>query len=742
MNINELLNLAFQYQQSGNYNEAINVYENIIRIKHDHFYALHYLGVSYLQLGNFDEAIKYIKKALHFNPYDSNMHYNLGIAYQSKKLFDEALRAYHKSIELNPNNADAYVNIGIIFKENERIEEAILYYRKALHLNPEHLAALYNLGYALQIQRQFDEAIACFQKTLQINPRLIAAYQNLGCIYQEKGLLEKAIDCFQSILQINSSFLDAYIALGMLFHAKGLLDDASSYFRKAIKLKADSANAYYGLGIILNQMGKTDEALNNFKKALKYNSGFIQAKWAHCMSHLKPIYQDEASIYESREKYKKELRELHSLVSSLSKKEVELLTDAVGTIQPFYLTAQGLNNKDLQKIYGEIVCKTMALSYPEFSELTEKSFRSRVEPIRIGFVSMFFNWHSVWKIPLSGWIKNLDKNKFVIFGYHTGRRKDSVTDLARQVCDRFIEDIYSFEDLCRIIHDDNLHILIYPEIGMDPISLKLASLRLAPIQCTSLGHPDTTGLSTIDYYLSSDLMEPYDAEQHYTEKLVRLPHLGFFYSPFEVPEIKLTRQDFGLKESSILYLCSHSLFTHLPQYDFIYPRIATEVNNCQFIFIAHKYKIITEQFYLRIKEAFRKDGMNADRYVIILPRLDQTRYHWLNKLSDIFLDTIGWSANNSTFEAIACNLPIVTFPGNLMRQRHCAGILTMMGVTETVASSIEHYIEIAVRLGKDKELRNYIAEKILKSKHRIYFDEEAIRAFEDFLLETVKSIYS
>lgn len=738
MNIDEILNTAIRSHQSGDYQKARSLYEEILDIQPGHFYALHYLGVSYLQQGVFDRAIHYIGRALQVNPDDSNAYYNLGIAYQGSNIFENAVYAYQKAIGLNPENTDAYVNIGIIYKETGKLDDAVLSYRKALDLNPEHLAALYNLGYALQMKKQFDEAIVCFQKTLRINPNLLASCQNLGCIYQEKGLLDQAKECFQQVLQIDSSFPDAQIALGTVFQAEGHLDDAMAHFRKAIELKAESADAYYGLGMTLKETGKTDEALSAFEKALEYRPDFLQARWAHCFAHLQPVYQNEAGIHDIREKYKEELLQLSSMVSSLSEQERETLSDAVGSIQPFYLAAQGLNDRDLQKIYGEIVCKIMALRYPEFSELPRRSFRSD-EPLRVGFVSAFFNWHSVWKIPLGGWIKNLDRKKFILHGYHTGRKKDSATDVARQPGSRFVEDIYSFEDLCRIIRDDNLHVLIYPEIGMDPVSFKLASLRLAPVQCTSLGHPDTTGLPTVDYYLSSDLMEPPEADDHYTEKLIRLPNLGFYYSPFNVPQVELTRQAIGLKEDAVVYLCSHSLFTHLPQYDFIYPRIAAEMNTCQFVFIAHKNETLTAQFYSRIQEAFDHMGLIADEYVVILPRLEQERYQALNHLSDVFLDTMGWSANNSTFEAISCNLPVVTFPGTLMRQRHCAGILTMMGLTETIASSVDEYVQIAVRVGGDSEWRRHITEKIQMNKNKIYYDAESIRALEEFLFNAVEA---
>jgi len=61
---------------------------------------------------------------------------------------------------------------------------------------------------------------------------------------------------------------------------------------------------------------------------------------------------------------------------------------------------------------------------------------------------------------------------------------------------------------------DRLHILVYPEIGMHPPTMQIAALRLAPVQCTAWGHPLTSGLPTVDYYLSSELMEPENEQAH------------------------------------------------------------------------------------------------------------------------------------------------------------------------------------------------------------------------------------
>jgi protein O-GlcNAc transferase len=233
-------------------------------------------------------------------------------------------------------------------------------------------------------------------------------------------------------------------------------------------------------------------------------------------------------------------------------------------------------------------------------------------------------------------------------------------------------------------------------------------------------------------------MEPIDADNHYTEQLIRLPNLLIHKAPEDISWTRFNRQHFGIKKEAVVYLCCHQLPTHLPQYDDIYPRIAKEVGNCQFLFIADNSNSITDQFSLRISEAFDRYHLKSDDYIVILPRLDKQQYHAINDISDIFLDTIGWSACNSAFEAIACNLPIVTLPGEFMRGRHTTGILRMMGVTDTIVSSIDEYISLAIRLGNDEAWRHEISQKIKDNKNRLYHDMVCISALEDFFEAVVK----
>jgi protein O-GlcNAc transferase len=326
-----------------------------------------------------------------------------------------------------------------------------------------------------------------------------------------------------------------------------------------------------------------------------------------------------------------------------------------------------------------------------------------------------------------------------VFGYHTGSNTDAETSSAATLCERFVQGPYPTNRWRKEILADRLHVLIYPEVGMDPVCPQLAAQRLAPIQCNSWGHPDTSGFPTIDYYLSSSLMEPVDGQDHYSERLIRLPNLSIYYEAPTVPALSVGRDHFGFRIGATVFWCAQSLFKYLPQFDVVFPHIARQIVDCQFAFIEFDgAPRMTDLFRQRLDRAFAACGMNYADHCIFLPPLDPARFAAAAGLADIFLDSIGWSGCNSTLECLAHNLPVVTMPGPLMRGRHSAAILRMMGVTETIAESIDDYVMTAVRLGNDAAWRSTVKGRIRANKFRVYRDDACVRALEEFLERVVR----
>jgi protein O-GlcNAc transferase len=447
------------------------------------------------------------------------------------------------------------------------------------------------------------------------------------------------------------------------------------------------------------------------------------------MAELPILYLDEPDIIARRTAYELRLRALCNAENPGT--DPTNLAKGVGSHQPFFLAYQGYNDRDLQSLYGSFVCRIMAELYP--SAVPPLS-PAATEPVRVGIVSGFFRHHSNWKLPIKGWLRQLDRRQFRIFCYHTGVRKDAETEAAVAMCDRFVQGPLSIDRWRAEILADAPHVLIYPEVGMDPVAVALAAQRLAAVQCNSWGHPDTSGLPTLDYYLSSDLMEPPDGQNHYTERLVRLPNLSVYYEPIEPPSAQIARHDLGLRSFATVYWCGQSLFKYLPQFDDVFPRIACAAGDCQFVFIQYQESArITELFRQRLDRAFAAFGLRADEHCVFLPRLDRQGFVAAIGQCDVFLDSIGWSGCNSTLESLPHDLPIVTMAGSLMRGRHSMAILKKMGVTETIVETVDDYVSCAVRLARDVPWRMAVKAKISASKHRIYCDSVCISELQRFL---------
>jgi predicted O-linked N-acetylglucosamine transferase (SPINDLY family) len=272
---------------------------------------------------------------------------------------------------------------------------------------------------------------------------------------------------------------------------------------------------------------------------------------------------------------------------------------------------------------------------------------------------------------------------------------------------------------------------------MDMMAVKLSGMRLAPVQATSWGHPETSGLPTMDYYLSADLLEPAGAEDNYTERLVRLPNLGCFYEerPAAATPVDLAR--FGIEPGTSVFVCPGTPFKYVPEYDWVLPAIARSVQRCRFVFFTYRIAALSEKLRARLQTTFAREGLEFDRYVSFVPWLPREEFYGLMKQADVFLDTIGFSGFNTALQAVECNLPIVTREGRFMRGRLASGILKQMKLPELIVDTEQEYAALASRLALDAGYRTGIRQRMAASRAAVYRDTEAVRALEDFLSKAV-----
>lgn len=177
--ISASLETAWSLCLAGRFNQAENIYKDILEVEPENTVALHYLGVIAYQRGNSDSALKLFEKAIAINPLEPSIHNDLGnLLYKTKRL-TEAADSYKKALTLNPGFAQAHYNLGVALKDQEQAYDAIGSFKKALEINPDYVNAQNNLATSLMSIGLTEEAIPWFQKALENEPNDNMRHDNL-----------------------------------------------------------------------------------------------------------------------------------------------------------------------------------------------------------------------------------------------------------------------------------------------------------------------------------------------------------------------------------------------------------------------------------------------------------------------------------------------------------------------------------------------------------------------------------
>jgi predicted O-linked N-acetylglucosamine transferase (SPINDLY family) len=724
--------------------------------------SLHLLGLIAYQTQCCDAAVDYIRRAIRVNNRVPMYHHNLGLALQGCNKQEEAITCFRRALVLDPRFTEAEVILGKMLHARKEISEAEDHYRRALTLDPKCPEAHDNLGRLLSERGQLEQAQACHNHALALRPDFAEAHGNLGNVLQKQGKLVEALACYQRALAINPSLPELHINLGNLLVLQGRPSEAIEHYRHALKLWPDSAPTHNGLGTALHDLGRDMEAITHFQRALMLDPQFIDA---YC--NLGDVMQEQGRIDEAASYYRQALEiepadglrfKLATLLPVIPDSVEEILDrrhafehaiavlarDGVRLSDPvkevgrpnFYLTYHGLNNCNLlvqiARLY-ETACPTLLWEAPHCRIHTR-----RPGPVRVGFISKYLHRHSIGKTT-RGLVKHLSRDSFRVYALCVPpARDDDIASFIRSHTDEYIELPATLEAARQRIAELELDVLFYQDIGMEPFTYFLAFARLAPVQCVSFGHPDTTGIRNIDYFISNDLFEIEDAQGHYSEKLVLLHDLGtlaYYYWP-HIPEPLKDREAFGLPAEAHLYICPQTLFKFHPDFDSTLGDILRADPNGVLILIEGKFRHWSEL----LRQRFARTLPDVLNRILWLPSLKGDDFINLIAICDVMLDTPHFNGMNSSLEAFAVGTPVVTQPMALQRSRHTFGMYKKMDIHDCVAGSLEEYVKIAVQIGTDPRYRQSLRERIRAANAVLYEDSWVVQEFERFFTEAVARV--
>lgn len=750
---------ARAFQQAGNFEAAERICGELLQAHPDDAGALHRLGVLAYVQGRPRDAIALIERAVEREPDRPEIHVSLCLAllaageHQRFEACVQAaetvcrtllarepqnadalhrlgvlcdLRGEHRTAvglleqarALDPANAEIYNDLGLAVLADRQPEPAARHFQEALRANPQYIGAASNLALALEAQGKFDEAIAACRRVLELKPDFPLAWFNLGSLLHRHGEQDEAEQSFLRALQLRPDYAEAHNNLGSVYEEQRQLERAIACYRTALKLKPLDIQPHLSLARLLHNLGQMEEAEAVYRNAQKNirDAGLD----IHLATMLPPIMPRAAEIAGARERYERELNALLERQLHIDDLQAEGLSN-------FFLPYHGFNDKHLQQLLAQVYLK--ARPDLPWSGAAPRPAAQAKRKLKIGFISGFFKNHSIGKLT-SGLITHLSREKFEVTTLFAPPFKDDGTS-------RFI---VAHTDEHHILPADlhaarvfiaglGLDVLFYTDIGMDLFTYFLAFSRLAPAQCVTWGHPVTTGIPNIDYYISHEDCETPGSAAHYSEQLVclRAPaNFTYFWRPV-LPETLKTRADYGLADHQHLYVCPQSLFKFHPDFDPVLAEILGRDPAAVLVLIDGTTLAWNEVLLKRFSETLSADSLKR---VVFLPRQYGNDFINLIALCDVMLDAFPFAGGTSSFEGFATGIPIVTMPTAFLRGRCTYACYRRLGIMDCVASSPQEYAEIALKLGTDSAYRTQISGRILANNHLLYDDLAAVREFE------------
>jgi protein O-GlcNAc transferase len=595
----------------------------------------------------------------------------------------------------------------------------------------DHARRVHQLLEAARLAHETDrlrEARDLYQQLLETEPTLAQGWLGLGTVALHAHALDAAIAFLAKAVELAPEMPEARLRYAHALQERGQFEEAEQQLQTVCGLAPDAAQCWEDLGIVEQALGETEQALRAYRKACD-----LRPTLARRIKEATVV----SPIIASRDSMLAERRHMESALDAL-------LTQPTGrsgddpmhaSLWPnFYWAFQGLSDRDLH-------AKTAAVYRHLFPSLDYVAAHCR-EPqaprgkLRVGLISQFFRNHSIGRSS-RGLFAQLSRDRFDVTALFIAPTvDDEFSRFIRQHAQRSIDVPQDLTAARRTIEALKLDVLFYQDIGMEPFSYFLAFSRLAPVQCVSFGHPDTTGIPTIDYFVSNDLYETPGSEAHYTERLFPLHNLGtlaYYYRP-ERPEPRKNREHFRLSADDHIYICPQNLFKFHPDMDELIGGILRRDRRGRLVAIEGRIGRWTELLERRWASSM-PDVMDR---IVFLPRMDSAEYMNLIEVSDAMLDTLHFNGMNTSLDALAVGTPVVTWPGEFQRGRHTQAMYRKMGLAQGIAQSAADYIDRAVRLGADAGYRTEVKDEILARNAALFEDAQVVREFERFFEEAVR----
>ncbi len=541
---------------------------------------------------------------------------------------------------------DAWMREAVAAHRRGDGQQAQRRYRQILTAAPGYTPAREMLGVLADQSGHYAQAIALFEQVIAERPDAAIPYARLAASLAQAGRLdEAAVRASEAIRrQPDDVAMRSGLArtLAQAYHAGGRQQAAIEQYRQLLEYQPESAEAHFNLANLLREQRQLTAALAHYQQALAIRPDWLQA-------HENRLF-------------------VMSYFSLASPAEILAAHQAWARALPPPAT-----------VY----------EYPP--DDTER-------PLRIGYLSGSLRRHSANFFFLPAFLAH-DREQFEIYCYAEIRAEDAVSALFREHADGWrLTAGQSDQAVAGQIHADGIDILIDLDGHTQGNRLAVFQYRPAPLQLSYLGYCTTTGLSTMDYWLTDQWLTPEDSVEQTTETIWRLPRCWVGYQPpagapevmMRSPEAPLTLgslNEFNKLNDDVIALWA-AIMKALPE-----ARLLLKTA-----------RLSDDDARADIEAAFAAHGIPAGRLhlegksEVYLPV-----YHQI----DIALDPFPRTGGVTTGDALWMGVPVITLAGRRMIERQGCSLLEAVGLGECIATTPNEYLDKTVALARDSDKRRH-----------------------------------
>ena len=601
-----------------------------------------------------------------------------GTAYRLAKKFDEARLSYEVAIKLDPRHIVAINNLGELDLACGFPDDALTRINQAIAIDPSYMDARVNqLAVLIELGR-YAEAKAAAESLIATHPLRPEPYGSLGNIYVSAGQIREAVKLYRKALELRPDYAEAHFNLAILLGEPEDQKSAIGYLESQIAQNGDACGRLSLLAAAYKAAGRIDESVAMCNRVIQRQPDNVSAlvTLAAC------ICDGGAAVTALR---------LFERVVAIDESQFALASTAIFTLN--YIG-------DISRI--EIFQKHVAWaaryekplrSGPTFDEHNQQPDRK----LRIGYVSGDFSSHPVGFL-LRDILVNHDKEEFEVYCFAIQMRSDEVSVNVQAAAHLWVDALLlSVDELAASIRNSKIDVLIDLSGHTALHRLLSFALRPAPVQATWLGYFHSTGMTSIDYFITDPYTSPGTSGQLFSEIPVHLPHTRFcFGAPVYAPEVAETNV---LARGAVTF----GSFNRLAKLDEsvldAWCLILQALPDCRLLV---KAAVLSEASVCnQLSERFARRGIEANRLVL---RTVSPHREMLEEYGevDIALDTFPFNGGMTTLEALWMGVPVVTIAGDTVVSRQSFSALANIGLADELAfPDVDAYVAGAIALAQN-----------------------------------------